>query len=104
MPINVENLSGMFGKDVFSNRGVYCGKVSNVRINLDKFRVNGLVIEAARGSYLADMVGSKKGVIIPYQMIQAIGDIVIIKHISAPAFSREEMEESVEEEKASLPF
>lgn len=96
MPINVKNLSEMFGKDVFTTKGTYCGKVSDVRVNLTKFRVRSLVIEAARGSYLAEVVGGKRGIIIPYQMVQAVDDIVIIKHINPPAIK--EPEEIAEEQ------
>ncbi|MFB6076084.1 MAG: PRC-barrel domain-containing protein [Candidatus Aenigmatarchaeota archaeon] len=99
MPVNVRNMSEMFGKDVFTNKGVYCGKVNNVEVNLNKFRMKSLVIEAARGSYLAEMVGGKKGVIVPYQMIQSIGDIVLIKHIASPSIeSRKSEEAELEEE------
>jgi sporulation protein YlmC with PRC-barrel domain len=90
MPLNVKNLSQMFQKDVFSNKGVYCGKVVNLKLDLRKFRVSSILVEAAKGSYLAEMVGGKKGIIIPFRMIQSIGDIVIIKHISAPALGEEE--------------
>ncbi|MCD6477838.1 MAG: PRC-barrel domain-containing protein [Candidatus Aenigmarchaeota archaeon] len=95
MPINVKNLSEMFGKDVFTTKGVYCGKVGDVKVDLTKFRVRSLVIEAARGSYLAEIVGGKRGVIIPYQMVQSVGDIVIVKHINPPAVK--ESEEETEE-------
>ena len=84
MPINVKTLSEMFGKDVFTHKGTYCGKVADVKVDLTKFRVRSLVIEAAKGSYLWELVGGKRGVIIPYQMVQAIDDVVIIKHISTP--------------------
>jgi len=38
----------------------------------------------AIGTFLGKMVGGKKGIIVPYPMVQAIGDVVIIKHITAP--------------------
>jgi len=41
------------------------------------------------------MVGGKKGIIVPYPMVQAIGDVVLIKHISA-APMLEEAEEATE--------
>jgi sporulation protein YlmC with PRC-barrel domain len=28
------------------------------------------------------MLGGKKGVIIPYQLVESIGDVVIIKHVT----------------------
>lgn len=82
MAVTVKNVSEVFGKDVFTNRGVFCGKVADVEINLIKFRVNSLIIETARGSFLADMVGGKRGVIIPYQLVNSVGDVVIIKHVT----------------------
>lgn len=84
MGITVKNVSEMFGKDVFTNRGVFCGKVADIEINLAKFRMRSVVVEAARGGFLANIVGGKKGVIIPYNLVESVGDVVIIKHITAP--------------------
>ncbi len=84
MPITVKNISEMFNKDVFTDRGLYCGKVSDVEFDLSRFKLRSLVIEAAKGTFLGKMVGGKKGIIVPYQMVQATGDIVLIKHISTP--------------------
>ncbi len=89
MAITVKNVSEMFGKDVFTNKGVFCGKVVDIVINLAKFRVRSLVIEAARGSFLANMVGGKRGVIIPYTLVENVGDVVIIKHITTPSMPEE---------------
>lgn len=84
MPITIKNISEMFGKDVFTDKGYYCGKVDDVEFDLTRFKVRSLVISAARGTFLGKMVGEKKGIIVPYPMIQAIGDIVLIKHIATP--------------------
>jgi len=81
MAVTVKNISEVFGKDVFTNKGVYCGKIADIEISLAKFRVNSLVVETSRGSFLSDMVGGKKGVIVPYQLVDSVGDVVIIKHI-----------------------
>lgn len=82
MAITVKNISEMIGKDCFTNRGVFCGKIADVEIDLDKYRVKALVIEASRGSFLANIVGGKKGVIIPYRLVDNVGDVVIIKHVT----------------------
>lgn len=92
MPINVKSFSDMTRKDVFTNKGVYCGKTVDIGIDMDKFRVKSLVVDAVRGSFLASLVGDKKGVVVPYAMVQAVGDIVIIKHIS-PSTVEEDVEE-----------
>ena len=84
MPITVKEVSEVFGKDVFTDKGYYCGKINDVELDLSRFKVKSLVISAAKGSFLGNMVGGKKGVIVPYPMVQSIGDVVVIKHITTP--------------------
>ncbi len=74
--------SKLIGKDMFTDKGMYCGRVSDIEVDLQRFRVRALIVNAIKGSYLYDLVGGQKGVIIPYNMVKAVGDIVIIKHIS----------------------
>ncbi len=93
MGVTVKDLSEMFGKDVFTNKGAYCGKIIDMDINLAKFRVRSLVIESAKGSFLANMVGGKKGVVVPYQYVDSVGDVVIIKHFSTPTMPDEPVAE-----------
>jgi sporulation protein YlmC with PRC-barrel domain len=95
MAITVKDFTEMFGKDVFTDKGMFCGKISDLEINLSKFRVRALVIEATRGSYLAELVGGKKGAIVPYHFVQSIGDVVIIRHIT-PSMTESKVEESEE--------
>ncbi len=102
MAITVKNISEMFGKDVFTTKGVYAGKVADVEINLTKFRLKAMVVEAARGSFLSALVGGKKGVIIPYQLVENIGDVVLIKHITTPNIPEEQP--VAETEAAITPF
>ncbi|HKZ45586.1 MAG TPA: PRC-barrel domain-containing protein [archaeon] len=89
MPITVKDIADMFGKDVFTGKGLYCGKVSDLEFDLARFKIRSMVIEAAKGSFLGKMVGGKKGIIVPYPMVQAIGDVVLIKHIATPEMSEE---------------
>ncbi len=90
MPITVKDVASMFGKDVFTSKGFYAGKISDMEFDLSRFKVRSIVIEAARGGVLGKMVGGKKGVIVPYPMIQAIGDVMLIKHISSSELENEE--------------
>jgi len=89
MAITVKSITDMFSKDVFTGKGVYCGKVADVEVNLTKFRLRSLVVEAARGSFLSSLVGGKKGVIVPYQLVESVGDVVIIKHITTAGIGEE---------------
>jgi len=94
MPVTTKSFSDMTRKDVFTHKGVYCGKVLDVGLDLEKFRVKSLVVDAVRGSFLASLVGDKKGVIVPFTMVQSVGDVVIIKHISPTSVETEEAEET----------
>ena len=94
MPVNVRSFSDLTRKDVFTHKGSYCGKVIDIGLDLDKYRVKSLVIDAVRGSHLAAMVGDKKGVIVPYTMVQSVGDVVIIKHIASTTMAEDEQEEA----------
>lgn len=92
MPITVKNVKNMFGKDVFTDKGYYCGRVSDLEFDLSRFKIRSLVIEAAKGSVIDKMVGGKKGIIVPYPMVESIGDVVLIKHIVKPIESETETE------------
>ncbi|MCD6092795.1 MAG: PRC-barrel domain-containing protein [Candidatus Aenigmarchaeota archaeon] len=101
--VTTENFSEMIGKDVFTEKGIYCGKVSDLEIDLEKFKVGAVVIDAVKGSYLASIVGNKKGVVVPFPMVVSIGDIVLIKNISPNLPSMEEAEET-EQKPVPLKF
>lgn len=92
MAIQVASVSETWLKDVFTDKGLYCGKVEDVECDLKRFKLRALVVKAAKGSYLSEMLGRKKGIIIPYPMVKAIGDIVLIKHFAAPVGDEESPE------------
>jgi sporulation protein YlmC with PRC-barrel domain len=95
MSVNVKSFSDVTRKDVFTHKGSYCGKIVDIGLDLEKFRVKSIVVDAVRGSHLASIVGDKKGVIVPFTMVQSVGDIVIIKHIQSSAMDSEEGQEEV---------
>ena len=100
MVIKVASVSETWMKDVFTDKGLYCGKVEDVECDLQRFKLRSLVVKAIKGSYLTKVLGTKKGLIIPFPMVEAIGDIIIIKHITAPMG---EETTSMSEEPASPP-
>jgi len=94
MAISVKDVNDMFSKDVFTGKGYYCGKINDLEFDLARFKIRSLVIEAAKGTFLGKMVGGKKGIIVPYTMVQAVGDVVIIKHVVSPSTDEGEMVEA----------
>jgi len=93
MPQNILDFSDIEQKDVFTSNGSYCGKVKDVELNLGKFAVRAVVVNAEKGSYLAQKVGGSKNVVIPYRMVQSIDDIIIIND-----FQTSEVEEKQQAE------
>jgi len=81
----------MSKKDVFTTKGSYCGKIADLDLDLEKFRVKSIIVDAVKGSFLSSMVGEKRGVIVPFTMVQSVGDIVIIKHITPTVEEPKEM-------------
>ncbi len=84
MGIQLASVSETYTKDVFTDRGMYCGKIEDIECDLKRFKVRSLVIRAVKGSYFSNMLGTKKGLIVPFTMVESVGDIIIIKHLSAP--------------------
>ena len=82
MAVNVKTISDIIGKDVFTQKGVFAGRVSDVHVNLGKFRIHSLVLDVGKNSFLSGVIGNKRGVIVPYQYVESVGDVVIIKHIT----------------------
>ncbi len=83
MPITVKNILELFEKDVFTTRGFYAGKVKDIELDLAKNRIRAIVVETAKGSFLEAALGGRKNVVVPYSLISAIGDIVLIKFEAA---------------------
>jgi len=99
MAVQVSSVSDTYSKDVFTDKGYFCGKVEDVECDLKRFKLRSLVIRAVKGSYLGRMLGDKKGVVIPFPMVQAVGDVIIIKHIIPPAM--EEVERPISKKAAA---
>ncbi len=88
MAENIVDYSDVKSKDVFTRKGSYCGTVKDIETDLGKFAVRAVVVGAKKGSYLAQKVGGSKNVVIPYNMVEAIDDVIIIKD-----FQTSDMEE-----------
>lgn len=80
-------LSSLYGQDLYTDRGIYVGKIEDVSVDIKEKRVSGLAVKNVNPN--AFDMGKKKGVIIPYRWVTAIGDIVIIKHVKIKAKVRE---------------
>jgi sporulation protein YlmC with PRC-barrel domain len=84
-------LSSLYGQDLYTDRGIRVGKIEDVTVDIKEKRISGLAVKNVNPN--AFSVGKRKGVLIPYRWVTAIGDIVLIKHVK-----RRVMESETEEE------
>lgn len=82
MALQLKNISEVYGMKVFTDAGEYFGDVEEVILadnRIDRWR-----IRSTRGSFLDKMVGSAKGVLVPHQLVRAVGEIVIMSKAAIP--------------------
>ncbi|RLG33586.1 photosystem reaction center subunit H [Methanosarcinales archaeon] len=84
-------LSSLYGQDIYTDKGVYVGKIEDVSIDIKEKRISGLAVKNINPN--AFDLGKKKGVVIPYRWVTAIGDIVLIKHVRRRVAEKEEEED-----------
>lgn len=91
MALKTEKLSQTYNMSVYTDDGSYFGDVEESIISGNK--VFGWRIKATKGSYLTKVLGGAKGVIVPHQLVRAVGDIVIISKAAIPSYEEEKEEE-----------
>lgn len=71
----------------YTDDGIYFGDVEEAIISKNK--IESWRIRATRDSFLAKALAGAKGVIVPHQLVKAIGDIMIVSRAAAPSYSEE---------------
>ena len=72
----LEEASEMIGLQVYTNQGLFLGNVSNLVVEVDDNKVQGLFISNTNPM----LVEGAKSVNVPYRWIGAIGDVIILKY------------------------
>lgn len=88
-------LSTLYGMSIYTDTGVYVGRIDDVNVNIKEGKIAGLVVKNVNPK--AYQIKGKKGVIIPYRWVTSISEVVIIKHV--PRTVEVEAEEVKKEEK-----
>lgn len=81
-------ISDSYDMKVFTDDGDYFGDIEESI--LTKTKVHGWRVKASKNSFLAKVLGSAKGVIVPHQLVKAIGDVMIINKAAVPSYKEEE--------------
>ena len=86
--LKMKKVGEVYDMRVFTDSGDYFGDVEESIISQSK--VFGWRIKATKNSFLTKVLGSAKGVVVPHQLVKAIGDIMIISKAAVPSYSGEE--------------
>ncbi|GGL57282.1 PRC-barrel domain-containing protein [Halocalculus aciditolerans] len=76
-----QEITSLVGREVYSNNGVFVGEVEDIRLNLDQEVVNGLALGQLNGELFEEVSTGRKGIIIPYRWVRAVGDIILINDV-----------------------
>ena len=73
-------VSDILDKSIYTTTAVYVGKVYDVMLDLDKGIISGLIVSDIQNGCLKKFVGdTSKKVVLPYNLITAIGNIILVK-------------------------
>ncbi len=92
--LKMKRISETYDMKVFTDAGDYFGDIEESILSLNK--VFGWRVRATKNSFLTKVLGSAKGVIVPHQLVKAMGDIMIINKTAVPSYSEEEEKEKEE--------
>lgn len=75
-------ITSLLGLEVYTQKGVFVGRVDDIVLDPEQGAVSGLAL----GDVNRDLFDQKsKGIIIPYRWVTAIGDIIIMRHLTRNA-------------------
>ena len=92
--LKMKKVSETYDLKVFTDTGEYFGDVEDSIIQTNK--VSGWKIKSTKNSFLSRVIGSAKGVIVPHQLVKAVGDILIISKNAVPTGAMDDEEPSAE--------
>lgn len=81
--IKMRKITMCYDMKVFTDSGEYFGDVEEAV--LSKTKIIGWRIRATKNSYLAKVLGSARGVIVPQNLVKSFGDVIIISRSAMPA-------------------
>jgi sporulation protein YlmC with PRC-barrel domain len=83
-------VSTLFGLNIYTEKGIYIGKVNDVVLEVNEKKATGL----AATKLNTNMFDSdSKGVVVPFRWVLAIADVVIIRHVKDQFKKPEEVTE-----------
>lgn len=93
MDAPTQEITALVGREVYSNNGVFVGEVEDLRLNLDDVQVTGLALHQVNHDLFGDSARGTRGVILPYDWVQAVGDVILVSDIIERVRTPEDAEE-----------
>lgn len=88
--LKMKKISETYDLRVFTDAGDYFGDIEDSII--EDNRIYGWKIRSTKNSFLSRILGSAKGVIVPHQLVKAVGDVIIISKGAIPTSGSEQAE------------
>lgn len=89
--LKMQKVSQTYDLRVFTDAGDYFGDIEDCILAGNK--VSGWKIKATKNSFLSRVLGSARGVIVPHQLVKAVGDVIIISKNAVPTGAHDEHDE-----------
>ena len=86
--LKMKRISTTYDMKVFTDEGDYFGDIEESIITGNK--IFGWRIRATKNSILSSVISNAKGVIVPHQLVKAIGDIMVISKSAVPSYNPKE--------------
>ncbi|MFA5214115.1 MAG: PRC-barrel domain-containing protein [Methanoregula sp.] len=78
-------ITELFGLQIYTDKGMFIGEVDDVVIDVDSKKIEAIVVGKVNDQLFE--LKNYKGLKIPYRIISAIDDIVLVRHLPG-AFSQ----------------
>ena len=88
MALNLRRVSDVYDMKVFTDAGEYFGDVEEAIVTMSK--IFGWKVKATKNSSLSRIIGGAKGVIVPHQLVKAVGNIMLISKTALPQYEEEQ--------------
>jgi sporulation protein YlmC with PRC-barrel domain len=85
--LKVKQINQVYDMRVYTDTGDYFGDIEESILTTNK--VFGWRIKATKSSFLNKVLGGAKGVIVPHQLVKAVGDVMIISKAAIPSYEEE---------------
>ncbi|MDD4877677.1 MAG: PRC-barrel domain-containing protein [Candidatus Nanoarchaeia archaeon] len=86
--LKIKQVTDVYDMQVFTDTGEYFGDVEEAILQGNK--VYGWRIRATRNSFLTKLLGGAKGVVVPHNLVKAIGDVMVVSKSAVPAYDENE--------------